>query len=94
MELLGKISRLREKIKTLKTNHADTLDRSLYTMDLLSGNPSHAHGGRVGSWTASTFSRHHRTGMVLYKGENTLILLFSFIYLIRKIRRAKKAFAQ
>lgn len=34
MELLGKISRHREKIKTLKTNHADILDRSLYTMDL------------------------------------------------------------
>ncbi len=33
-ELLGKISRHREKIKTLKTNHADILDRSLYTMDL------------------------------------------------------------
>ncbi|OGQ87317.1 MAG: hypothetical protein A2464_05625 [Deltaproteobacteria bacterium RIFOXYC2_FULL_48_10] len=34
MELLGKISLHREKIKTLKTNHADILDRSLYTMDL------------------------------------------------------------
>jgi DnaK suppressor protein len=34
VELLGKISRHREKIKTLKTNHADILDRSLYTMDL------------------------------------------------------------
>jgi DnaK suppressor protein len=34
MELLGKISLHREKIKTLKTNHADILDRSRYTMDL------------------------------------------------------------
>jgi len=34
VDLLEKISRHREKIKTLKTNHADVLDRSLYTMDL------------------------------------------------------------
>lgn len=34
MELLGKISLHREKIKSLKTNHADILDRSLYAMDL------------------------------------------------------------
>lgn len=34
MELLGKISRHREKIKTLKTNQADILDRSIYSMDL------------------------------------------------------------
>lgn len=34
VDLLEKISRHREKIKTLKTNHADVLDRGLYTMDL------------------------------------------------------------
>lgn len=33
-ELMGKISLQREKIKTLKTNHADILDRSCYSMDL------------------------------------------------------------
>ena len=33
-ELLGKISRHREKIKSLKTNQADILDSSMYSMDL------------------------------------------------------------
>lgn len=33
-ELLGKISQHREKIKTLKTNQADILDSSIYSMDL------------------------------------------------------------
>ncbi len=34
MELMGKMARMKERIKTLRIHHADVLDRSVHSMDL------------------------------------------------------------